>query len=83
MGRGIVDPVEYDHPANPPSHPELLQILTEEYLVSKHDVKALVRAIVLSDAYQRSSEMPKGADTDPKTFAAAPLKSLTPELTQL
>ena len=79
MGRGIVEPVEYDHPANPPSHPELLQMLTDDFIASKYDVKALVRAIVLTDAYQRSSEMPRGKDADPKTFAVAPLKSLTPE----
>jgi hypothetical protein len=79
MGRGIVDPVEYDHPANPPSHPELLDMLTNEFIASKYDVKALVRAIVLTDAYQRSSEMPKGKDADPKTFAAAAIKPLTPE----
>ncbi len=43
MGRSIVDPVEYGHPANPPSHPELLQMLSEEFIASKYDVKALVR----------------------------------------
>ena len=65
MGRGIVDPVEYDHPANPPSHPELLQMLTDEFLASKYDVKGMVRAIVLSETYQRSSELPKGKEFDP------------------
>jgi hypothetical protein len=79
MGRGIVEPVEYDHPANPPSHPELLDMLTNEFIASKYDVKALVRAIVLTDAYQRSSEMPRGKDADPKTIAAAAIKPLTPE----
>jgi len=79
MGRGIVDPVEYDHAANPPSHPELLQMLSEEFVANKHDVKALIRAIVLSDTYQRSSETPKGKEFDPKAFAVAPLKALTPE----
>jgi hypothetical protein len=79
MGRGIIDPVEYDHPNNPPSHPELLQMLSEEFVASKYDVKALVRAIVLSEAYQRSSEQPKDKEIDPKTFAVAPLKVLTPE----
>ncbi len=79
MGRGIVDPVEYDHPANPPSHPELLQMLSDEFVAGKYDVKALVRAIVLSEAYQRSSEMPKGKEIDPKTFGVASLKPLTPE----
>jgi Protein of unknown function (DUF1553) len=79
MGRGIVDPVEYDHPANPPSHPELLQMLSDELVASKFDVKSLLRAIVLSEAYQRSSEVPKENTADPKAFAAAALKSLTPE----
>lgn len=79
MGRGIIDPVEYDHPANPPSHPELLQMLSDEFTASKYDVKALVRAIVLSEAYQRSSEMPRDKEIDPRTFAVAPLKALTPE----
>jgi Protein of unknown function (DUF1549)/Protein of unknown function (DUF1553) len=79
MGRGIVEPVEYDHPANPPSHPELLQMLSDELAASKYDVKALIRAIALSEAYQRSSEMPKGKEADPKTFAVAALKPLTPE----
>ncbi len=79
MGRGIVDPVEYDHPANPPSHPELLQLLSDEFAASKYDVKALIRAIVLSETYQRTSEVPKGKEVDPKSFAVASLKALTPE----
>lgn len=79
MGRGIIEPVEYDHPANPPSHPELLQMLSDEFVASKHDMKALIRAIVLSETYQRSSEAPKGKDADPKTFAVAALKPMTPE----
>jgi hypothetical protein len=79
MGRGIVEPVEYDHPANPPSHPELLQMLTNELAASKYDVKAMLRAIVLSETYQRSSAMPKAKDAEPKTFAIALLKPLTPE----
>jgi hypothetical protein len=79
MGRGIVDPVEYDHPANPPSHPELLQMLSDELADGKFDMKALIRAIVLSEAYQRSSAMTTGKDADAKTFAVASLKPLTPE----
>ncbi len=79
LGRGIVDPVEYDHPANPPSHPELLQMLSEDFVSSKYDVKALIRGIVLSETYQRSSELPKSKDVDPKTFAVASLKPMTPE----
>lgn len=79
FGRGIIDPVEYDHEGNPPSHPELLQMLSDEFVATNYDVKALLRAVILSDTYQRSSEVAKGKDVDPKTFAVASLKPLTPE----
>ena len=79
FGRGIVDPVEYDHPANPPSHPGLLQMLEGEFAAGKYDVKALIRAIALSDTFQRSSETPAGKSAEPKTFAVALLRPLTPE----
>lgn len=80
FGRGIVHPIEYDHPANPPSHPELLEHLAKDFTARKYDVKAVVRDLVLSQAYQRASELPKGAkDADPAKFAVAPLRPLTPE----
>jgi hypothetical protein len=76
LGRGIVHPIEYDHDANPPSHPALLDLLTAEFKASKYDLKTLVRAIVLSETYQRSSE---GGERDPKWFASALLRPLSPE----
>jgi hypothetical protein len=79
FGRGIVHPVEYDHPNNPPSHPELLDQLTNEFRVGKHDVKAFIRSLVLSQTYQRSSEMKSGQTVEPSTFAVAPLRPLSPE----
>ncbi len=79
MGRGIVDPVEYDHPANPASHPELLQMLTDEFIASKYDVKKMLRAIALSEAFQRSSVPPQGVEVDPKIYNVAVLKPQTPE----
>lgn len=79
FGRGIVDPVEYDHPANPPSHPELLDMLAGEFAAGNYDVKALLRGMVLSEAYQRSSETSAGKTADPKTFSVALLRPLTPE----
>jgi hypothetical protein len=80
MGRGIINPVDMDHGNNPPSHPELLDELAAEFVKHKYDLKWLVREIALSDAYQRSSEMPAGlADVPEDRYLVAILKPLTPE----
>lgn len=55
FGRGIVRPVDDIHAANPPSHPELLDLLSQRFIESGFDLKFLTRAIVLSRAYQRTS----------------------------
>jgi hypothetical protein len=78
MGRGIVHPLDYDHPANPPSHPALLDLLTDELTRMKFDVRGFLREIALSRAYQRSS-VSKGDMPLPQQFANAALKPLSPE----
>jgi len=80
MGRGIVHPLDLDHAGNPPSHPELLDLLSEELAASKFDIRAFVRAIALSDTYQRASVW-KGEGDPPhaKHFAVAVEKRLSAE----
>ncbi len=89
FGRGIVNPVDDMHAANPPSHPELLADLEQQFIANGYDVKYLIRAICNSETYQRSSK-PHGsnADVGPELFARMAIKPLTPEqlydaLTQL
>ena len=48
MGRGLIHPLDQDHSANPPSHPELLNLLANEFAAHKFDVKWLVREIAMS-----------------------------------
>jgi hypothetical protein len=80
MGRGLVHPVDMDHPANPPSHPELLTLLADEFGRMKFDMRALLRELALSKTYQRASEPPVGAtDVPAQSFAVANLKPLAPE----
>ena len=55
LGRGFVNPVDDFGPHNPPSHPELLAKLAEEFKKSGYDVKKLCRWIMASRAYQLSS----------------------------
>jgi hypothetical protein len=80
LGRGLVHPVDMDHAANPPSHPELLDLLAKEFVDHHYDVKWLLREIALSRTYQLGSELPPGApDAPPDKFLCAALKPLTPE----
>jgi hypothetical protein len=59
LGRGIVEPVDLHHLNNPPVHPQLLELLTDELIARKYSAKSLLREIALSQSYQRSSELPK------------------------
>lgn len=80
MGRGLIHPLDQDHSANPPSHPELLDLLADEFAAHKFDVKWLIREIALSKTYQRSSAPVPGVKVPgPDRFAIAPLKPLAAE----
>jgi hypothetical protein len=63
FGRGIIDPVDNFSATNPPTHPELLDALAQYFRENGHDLKALVRLIVRSRAYQRSS-IPNDSNRD-------------------
>lgn len=78
MGRGIVHPPENFSSKNPPSHPELLDALTEDFVAHGYDIKRLVRTIVGSKAYELTSD---NAGFDPgseKDFVFAIGKPLSP-----
>jgi len=82
MGRGLVHPLDMHHSDNPPSHPELLDLLAAQLRALKFDTKAFLRELALSQTYQRSSELPEGAKPDAvpiESFAVANMKGLTPE----
>lgn len=80
MGRGLVHPLDMDHSANPPSHPELLTLLADEFAARKFDIRAYLRALALTKTYQRSSELPPGGtNAPPSRYLSANLKALSPE----
>jgi hypothetical protein len=58
MGRGLVHPVDLHHPANPPSHPELMKLLADELAALRFDARAFLRELALTRAYQRAIDMP-------------------------
>src|SRR5207245_9320886 len=60
-------------------HPELLAWLARDTAISGYDIKRLVRGIVMSKAYSRSSRYEaSGSQPGHKTFAVARLKPMTP-----
>lgn len=85
MGRGLVHPLDMHHSENPPSHPELLELLSEEFATTGYDIKEFLRELALTKTYQRSSEPPPGpsASADPgspsEPLSVATLKPLSPE----
>jgi hypothetical protein len=77
-GRGLVTPLDQMHSANPASHPELLQWLARDFVEHGYDLRHLVRGLVLSNAYARSSRWDGEDVPDEKYFAMAQLRPLTP-----
>ena len=55
FNRGIVDPEDDMRDTNPPSHPELLDTLANDFAASGFNLKKLVRTIATSSVYQLSS----------------------------
>lgn len=81
FGRGIVHPVEVHHSGNPPSHPELLNLLTDRFIAGGFNLRETLRAIALSKTYQLSSVPPAGtsAPLPPEAFAVSTSRALRPE----
>jgi hypothetical protein len=55
FGRGIVDPLDDMRITNPPSNPELLDALAQDFVDNKFSLKHLVKRIVKSRTYQLSA----------------------------
>jgi len=83
MGRGLVHPLDMHHQHNPASHPKLLALLAGRIEASGFDIRGLIRALALTQTYQRSSLLPvlagETAHAPPEHFAVAAIRPLSPE----
>ncbi len=77
---GIIEPPDDLNPANPPSHPKLLDWLTKSFVDSGYDMKLLHRKIVSSDAYQRSWKPNATNREDRRNFSRAIPRRLPAEV---
>ena len=78
FGLGLVMPLDQMHSANPPSHPDLLAWLARDMATHGYDLRRLVRGLVTSDAYARSSRWQGEEAPRPSLFAVALVRPLTP-----
>jgi hypothetical protein len=79
FGRGLVEPVDDMRPANAPIAPDVLDTLSRDFAASKFDLRRLLRAIVLTDAYQLSSRSEQSDPSRTLHFAQMNIKSFTAE----
>jgi hypothetical protein len=77
-GTGLVMPLDQMHSANPPSHPALLDWLACDLAEHGYDLRRLIRGLVQSRAYARSSKWEAGEAPEARLFAVAAVRPLTP-----
>jgi hypothetical protein len=79
FGVGLVDPIDDFNDKNAPSHPELLDALAKAFVESGYDTKFILRAIALSETFQRSSATTHVGQKEVRLYGRFPVQGLTPE----
>ena len=80
FGRGIVDPLDDMRVTNPPSNPELLDALADDFVKNKFSLKHLVKVIVKSRTYQLSSMPNEFNQHDKQNYARYYPKRMSAEV---
>ncbi len=79
MGRGLVEPCDDMGEGNLCPNPELLEYLTDSFIASGYDLRALVRQIVMSRTFSTSSLSVEGNRGDSLYFSHFAMRRLTAE----
>ncbi|MSR32279.1 MAG: DUF1553 domain-containing protein [Gemmataceae bacterium] len=69
LGRGLFQEVDDLRETNPPSNPELLDFLAQEFIRQKFNMKSVIRMIVNSRVYQLGSQPSPHNKNDQQNFA--------------
>jgi hypothetical protein len=80
MGRGLVEAEDDLRQTNPPSNVELMTALEKDFIQNGYDVKRLIRLILNSAAYQRSSTPLPGNAADDRFYSRYLLRRLSAEV---
>ena len=79
FGIGIIDPVDDIRASNPPSNPELLDRLTDDFISSGFDARRIMRLITTSRTYQHSVATNKWNEDDNVNFSHSLARRLPAE----
>ncbi len=79
MGRGLVEAVDDMRATNPPSNEELLAALTKDFTDHGFDLKHLIRMVMNSAAYQRSSKPNEANKQDDRFYSRYIIRRLPAE----
>ena len=77
FGSGLVDPIDDLGPHNQPSHPKLLNELTEYFVETGFDLRELFHTLATTQAYQKTSRVADEAPVPPVLFARMAVKTLS------
>lgn len=69
MGKGIIDPVDDSRADNPPSNPQLLHMLTADFIAHNYNIRHLMREIILTRTYQSSIQTNRWNQDDTINFS--------------
>ena len=75
FGYGFTQPVDDIGPQNQPTHPELLSKLSEQFAAHNYDVRKVMKWLVLSDAFGRSSRITASNLADAPDAGGVPMFS--------
>jgi len=80
MGRGLVEPVDDMRDTNPATHPKLLNGLAEDFVASGYRLRPMLKRIVTSATYARSSNTVPGNAEDDRYYSHALRRPLEAEV---
>jgi len=80
FNRGIIDPVDDVRTTNPPINPDLLNALTADFIKHDFNVRHLMKQIVTSQTYQRSTIPNESNKHDSDNFSRALPRRLSAEV---
>ena len=80
LGTGIVEPVDDLRSTNPPTNPQLLDAVADDFVAHKYDLKHLMRRIMTSATYQLSSTAHPEHVNDRRFYTHYNVKRLSAEV---